>query len=95
MPEYCFFKKGKHTVALKKSDEQRAFQLTEQGYEKQFEEVIAANEKQALARFADIRREKEIDQNNFLAGAIAMRLIGVMTAAATSLFKKKKDASKT
>ena len=64
-------------------------------YEKQFEEVIAANEKQALARFADIRREKEIDQHNFLAGAIAMPLIGVMTAAATSLFKKKKDASKT
>ncbi|CAM7662060.1 hypothetical protein PO654_01870 [Phytobacter diazotrophicus] len=95
MPEYCFFKKGKHTVALKKSDEQRAFQLTEQGYEKQFEEVIAANEKQALARFADIRREKEIDQHNFLAGAIAMPLIGVMTAVATSLFKKKKDASKT
>ena len=50
MPEYCFFKKGKHTVALKKSDEQRAFQLTEQGYEKQFEEVIAANEKQALGK---------------------------------------------
>ena len=29
MPEYCFFKKGKHTVALKKSDEQRAFHRRE------------------------------------------------------------------
>ena len=95
MPEYCFFKKDKQTVVLKKSEEQRAVELTEQGYEKQFEEIIAANETQALARFADIRKEKEIDQHNFLAGAIAMPLIGVMTAAATSLFKKKKDASKT
>jgi hypothetical protein len=33
--------------------------LTEQGYEKQFEEVIAANETQALARFADIRGKRK------------------------------------
>jgi hypothetical protein len=68
--------------------------LTEQGYEKQFEEVIAANETQALARFADIRKEKEIDQHNFLAGAIAMPLIGIVTAAATSLLTKKKTQAK-
>lgn len=95
MPEYCFFKKDKQIVVLKKSEEQRAVELTEQGYEKQFEEVIAANETLALARFADIRKEKEIDQHNFLAGAIAMPLIGIVTAAATSLLTKKKDTSKT
>lgn len=91
MPEYCFFNKDKHTVVLQKSDTESALQLTEQGFEKQFEEIIAADEKQALARLADIRREKGIDQHNFLAGAIAMPLIGVMTAAATSLLRKKKS----
>lgn len=95
MPEYCFFKKDKQTVVLKKSEEQRAVELIELGYEKQFEEVIAANETQALGRFADIRREKEIDQHNFLAGAIAMPLIGIVTAVAMSLLTKKKGTSKT
>lgn len=91
MPEYCFYNKDKQTVVVKKSDAESAFQLTEQGYEKQFEEIIAPDETQALARLADIRREKQVDQHNFLAGAIAMPLIGVMTAAATSLFRKKSD----
>ncbi|WP_192033245.1 hypothetical protein IFU02_011530 [Pantoea agglomerans] len=90
MSEYRFYTKGKYTVALERSDVTRAFDLTEQGYKKQFEEVRASDEKQALARFADIRRDKRIDQHNFLAGAATMPLIGVLTAIAFSLFWRKK-----
>ncbi|CAI0843953.1 MULTISPECIES: hypothetical protein [Enterobacterales] len=89
MPDYCFFKKGKKTVVLESADLDGASQLTAKGYEKQFEEVCATNEKHALARFADIRREKRIDSHNFLAGAGAMPLIGVLTAVAVYLFRKK------
>ncbi|WP_413735507.1 hypothetical protein ACL2XP_22695 [Sodalis sp. RH21] len=89
MPDYFFFKKGKQTVVLEKSDADVASQLTEQGYKKQFEEVSATDKKHALARFVDIRREKRIDHHNFLAGAIAMPLIGVLTAVAVFLFRKK------
>lgn len=89
MPDYCFFQQGKQTVVLERSDTDGTARLTEQGYEKQFEEVSAIDEKHALARFADIRREKRIDQHNFLAGAIAMPLIGILTAVAINLFRKK------
>ena len=89
MPDYCFFKKDKQTIVLERPDADEAARLTEQGYEKQFEEVSAIDENQALARFADIRREKRIDQHNFLAGAIAMPLIGILTAVAINLFRKK------
>ncbi|HEY0209589.1 hypothetical protein [Acerihabitans sp.] len=89
MPDYFFFNKGKQTVVLERSDADAASRLTEQGYEKQFEEVSATDEKHALARFADIRREKRIDHHNFLAGAGAMPLIGVLTAVAVFLFRKK------
>ena len=89
MPDYCFFQQGKQTVVLERSDSDETARLTEQGYEKQFEEVSAIDEKHALARFADIRREKRIDQHNLLAGAIAMPLIGILTAVAINLFRKK------
>lgn len=89
MPDYCFFRKGKQTVVLERSDADGASQLAQQGFEKQFEEVSAIDEKHALNRFSDIRREKRIDQHNFLAGAIAMPLIGVYTAIAGFLFRKK------
>jgi hypothetical protein len=89
MPDYCFFKKDKQTIVLERPDADEAARLTEQGYEKQFEEVSAIDENQALARFDDIRREKRIDQHNFLAGAIAMPLIGILTAVAIKLFRKK------
>lgn len=89
MPDYCFLKKGKQTVVLKRSDAGGASQLAKQGYEKQFEEVSATDEKHALARFADICREKRIDHHNFLAGAGTEPLIGVLTAVADFLFRKK------
>ncbi len=89
MPEYCFYKKSNQTVALQKSDNVRATVLTRQGFEKQFEEVSAADEKSALSRFDDIRKEKRIDQHNFRAGAITMPFIGILTAIASLFFRKK------
>ncbi|WP_442799392.1 hypothetical protein [Pantoea vagans] len=50
----------------------------------------ASDETQALARFADIRRNQRIDQHNFLAGAATLPLIGVLTAVATFLFWRKR-----
>lgn len=67
----------------------KASQLIEHGYEKQFEEVSATNKKNALARFADIRRDNQIDRDNFLAGAGTMPLIGGLTAIAAYLVSKK------
>lgn len=90
MSDYRFYSRGKHTVALKRSDVNRASDLTEQGYKKEFEEVRASDETQALARFADIRRNQRIDQHNFLAGAATMPLISVLTAVATFLFWRKR-----
>ncbi|MEH0885434.1 hypothetical protein [Enterobacter sp. UNJFSC 003] len=89
MQDYCFFQKGQHYIALERTDVDSAVQLMAQGFEKQFEEVSAQNEQTALARFADIRKNNEIDRTNFLAGAGEMPLIGVLAAAATSLFQKK------
>ncbi len=89
MPHYCFYKKARHVVALERSDAMGAEQLSQQGYEKQFEEVSALNADRALRRFADIRREKRTDQHNFLAGAATFPLIGVLTAFAMFLLKKK------
>jgi hypothetical protein len=61
----------------------------EQGYQKQFEEVNSINRENALTRQADIRRNNRIDHRNFLAGAGTMPLIGVLTAVAVFLLRKK------
>ncbi|WP_264272428.1 hypothetical protein [Duffyella gerundensis] len=89
MPHYCFYKKARHVVVLASSDATSAEPLLQQGYEKQFEEVSALNADRALRRFADIRRDKRTDQHNFLAGAATFPLIGVLTAFAMFLLKKK------
>jgi len=89
MTEFCFFVKDRQTIVLERADTLRAAQLTQQGYEKQFEEINATDEAQALARFADIRREKQIDQQHFLAGTGAMPLIGIFASVVVSLFRKK------
>lgn len=89
MPEYCFYKKRNQTVALQKSDIKAATLLIRQGFDKQFEEVNAADKKAALSRFNDIRKEKRIDQHNFRAGAITMPFIGILTAIASLFFRKK------
>ena len=90
MPDYCFYTHGKQIVVLERSEVNRAIDLMGQGYKKEVEEVHAINEKQATARFADIRKNNDIDRHNFLAGASVMPLIGVLTAMAAFLFWRKK-----
>jgi hypothetical protein len=89
MPDYCFFQKGQKVIVLERSAADKASQLTTEGYERQFEEVYATNEENALSRFVDIRRNNKIDRNNFLAGAGTMPLIGFLATALASLFRKK------
>jgi len=89
MPDYHFYQKGKQIVALENSEENQAFNLINQGYIKQFEEVSATTKKNALTRLSHIRTDNRIDQRNFLAGAGTMPLIGIMTAVAAFLLRKK------
>ncbi|QGF29540.1 hypothetical protein EE896_22100 (plasmid) [Pantoea eucalypti] len=89
MPDYHFYQKGKQIVALENSEENQAFNLISQGYIKQFEEVSATTKKNALTRLSHIRTDNRIDQRNFLAGAGTMPLIGIMTAVAAFLLRKK------
>ncbi|WP_148243276.1 hypothetical protein [Enterobacter asburiae] len=89
MPDYCFFQKGPHLIAIESANTDVAAQLIAQGFEKQFEEIGATDEKEALTRFADIRKNNDIDRHNFLAGAGEMPLIAVLAAAATRLIQKK------
>jgi len=89
MPDYYFYQKGKQIVALERSEENQSLKLINQGYEKQFEEVSATSKKSALTRLSNIRTDNRIDQRNFLAGAGTMPLIGILTAVAVFLLRKK------
>ncbi|MBA4823484.1 MULTISPECIES: hypothetical protein [Pantoea] len=89
MPDYHFYQKGKQIVALERSEENQSLNLINQGYEKQFEEVSATSKKSALTRLSNIRTDNRIDQRNFLAGAGTMPLIGILTAVAVFLLRKK------
>ena len=89
MQDYRFFQKGTNLIAIESENIDAAAQLIAQGFEKQFEEIGAADEKTALNRLADIRKNNDIDRHNFLAGAGEMPWIGVLTAAATWLTQKK------
>ena len=91
MPDYHFYKKGKQTIALEHWDEGEACRLLNDGYEKQPEEINAVTKKKAHTRFSDIRRDNQTDQNNFLAGAGTMPLIGILTAVAAFLLRKRKS----
>ncbi|PQL00923.1 hypothetical protein CG435_08240 [Pantoea ananatis] len=89
MPDYHFYQKGKQIVALERSEENQAFKLINKGYEKQFEEISATTRKSTLTRLSNIRTDNRIDQRNFLAGAGTMPLIGILTAIAVFLLRKK------
>lgn len=88
MPEYCFYKKGNHTTALKKTDKAGASYLTAKGYEKQFEELNAPDEKRALARFIDIRKEEQTSTHSFATGAVFASLLVGVVAVVSWLFIK-------
>ena len=75
MPEFCFFKKGQHIAALERSDTENAAQLAGDGWEKQFEEVRAADTESALARLADMRKEEVTTERAFITGSLFNSLL--------------------
>ena len=75
MPEFCFFKKGQHIAALERSDTEKSAQLTGDGWEKQFEEVRAADPESALARLADMGKEEVTVERAFLTGSVFSSLL--------------------
>ncbi|MCD2357687.1 hypothetical protein LQK91_14805 [Pantoea sp. MHSD4] len=75
MPEFCFFKKGQHIAALERSDSEKAAQLAGEGWEKQFEEVSAADAESALARLADMRKEEVTTERAFITGSVFSSLL--------------------
>jgi len=75
MPEFCFFKKGQHIAALERSDTEKAAQLAGDGWEKQFEEVRAADTASALARLADMRKEEVTTERAFITGSVFNSLL--------------------
>ena len=85
MPEFIFFKIGNTLSALEKSNVQGARLLLEQGYEKQFEEIMASDSQHALARLADIKKEEALTEHAFMtwpafaaAVAIIMMVVGYL-----------------
>lgn len=75
MPEFCFFKKGKHIAALEISDAEKSAQLVGDGWEKQFEEVRAADAESALTRLADMRKEDVTTEHAFVTGSVFSSLL--------------------
>lgn len=69
MPDFCFFKKGKHITALESSDTEKSAQLGDDGWEKLFEEIRAADAESALIRLADIRKEEVTTERAFITGS--------------------------
>jgi len=75
MPEFCFFKNGKHITALEISDAEKSLQLTGEGWEKKFEEVRAADAESALTRLADIRKDEVTTEHAFVMGPLFSSLL--------------------
>lgn len=75
MPEFCFFKKGMHIAALERTDAEKSAQLADDGWEKQFEEVHAADAESALARLADMREEEVTTERAFVTGSVFSSLL--------------------
>jgi len=86
MPEYCFFKKGKHIIALERSEAAKSAQLATEGWQKQFEELSAPDAKRALNRFYDIRKEEQTTEHAFSTGAAFISLTVGLVALAGWLF---------
>lgn len=80
MPNYSFFTKAKQIAVLETSDKIGTAQLTRQGFEKQFEEIDAADAECALARFADILSEEIKTEQAFVTGS-------AFSAILTGIFK--------
>ena len=75
MPDFCFFKKGKHITALERSDAEKTAQLGDDGWEKLFEEIRAPDAETALIRLADIRKEEAMTEPAFITGSAFSSLL--------------------
>jgi len=69
------FKKGKHIAALKRTDAEKSAQLSNAGWEKQFEDVRAADAERALARLADMRKEEVTTERAFVTSSVFSSLL--------------------
>lgn len=78
MPEFYFFKKGNSVKALPKADTEKAAGLIQQGYQKLFEEINAADAAAALARLADIKKEEALTRHAFFTGPVFASVIAVV-----------------
>lgn len=70
MPEFCFFRKGRQRVAVDRKDSASVDRLKADGYQKQFEEIIAPDAERALIRLQDIRKDAADLEYGFLTGGI-------------------------
>lgn len=70
MPDFFFFKKARHLVAVDRKDEAAVAQLSTDGYQKQFEEINAPDAERALIRLQDIRKDAADLEYGFLTGGI-------------------------
>ncbi|MXP48922.1 hypothetical protein FD733_04235 [Pantoea sp. Eser] len=70
MPEFFFFRKGRQLVAADRKDTTAAERLKADGYQKQFEEIIAPDAEGALIRLQDIRKDAADLEYGFLTGGI-------------------------
>lgn len=75
MPAFCFFKKGKQIAALERTDAEKSAQLADDGWEKQLEEVRAADAESALARLVDMRKEEATTERAFVMGSVFSSLL--------------------
>lgn len=78
MSAFCFFKKGKHIAALERTDAEKSAQLADDGWEKQFEEVRAADAESALARLVDMQKEEVTTERAFVMGSVFSGLLTAM-----------------
>jgi hypothetical protein len=75
MPDFYFLKKGQHIAAIERSDADKSAQLVGEGWEKQFEEIRAADAENALARLADMRKEEVATEHAFITGSVFSSLL--------------------
>lgn len=73
--EFYFFKKGQHIAALERSGAEKSAQLVGEGWEKQFEEIRAADAENALSRLADMRKEEVTTEHTFITRSVFSSLL--------------------
>lgn len=73
--ELHFFRKGEQIAVLERSEAEKTLLLTDQGYEKQYEEIDSPNAEHALARYAGIRKEERTTEHAFITGTLFSTIV--------------------